>query len=190
MIQMKIRDLLVIVFTAVVALLLFLRSARADGSCPEDGAGAGGDGRGGHEGASSLGASWDIPFGLTEWMCSDVCASTCGDTCGSACSGAVDASCVLGCYPACARSCYLDCAETSSDEAAPGKMMVAIAHDPARQQMDIVKGGPAFPQAAASGAAPGQSPSCSASPGAATATLLNSLAAFLAVGLVARRRRR
>jgi hypothetical protein len=57
-IWMKIRDLLVIVFTAIVALLLFLRHARADGSCPEGGAGrsCSSDGTSCPESTSSTGA--------------------------------------------------------------------------------------------------------------------------------------
>jgi len=58
---MKIRDLLVIVFTAIVALLLTCHASRADGSRPVHG-GSGGcqensvdAGEGGHEGASSMG---------------------------------------------------------------------------------------------------------------------------------------
>ena len=90
---MKMRDLLVILFTASVALLLFLRSARADGSRIEDGA-------------------------------------------------------------------------DSNDEQPLSSNVVA--GDPGQ----------------------GQSLHCKTSPGAATTTLLNSLAAFLTVGLVARRRRR
>ncbi len=45
---MKIRDLLVIVFTVIVALLLLCRSSRPDGSRPVRSLG-------GHEGASSTG---------------------------------------------------------------------------------------------------------------------------------------
>lgn len=58
---MKIRDLLVLVFTAVVALLLLCRASRADGSRPVRGVGGGcqenpgGVGEGGQEGASSTG---------------------------------------------------------------------------------------------------------------------------------------
>ena len=107
---MKIRDLLVILFTASVALLLFLRSARADGSCPEEHAGesCGDDGTSCHESTSSTGADRDVPFGFTEWTCADICASACDD--------AADAGCLLGCYPVCVESCYLESSGAQLDE--------------------------------------------------------------------------
>jgi MYXO-CTERM domain-containing protein len=110
MIRMKIRDFLVIAFTAVVALLLFMRSALADGSGPGEGA-----------------------------------SGSCGG------DGTIDPD--------------------RSREGMEGESLT-----PAGDSTDA--------------STPGQSLSCSASPGAATTTLCNSLAALVAVGLVARRRRR
>jgi hypothetical protein len=58
---MKIRDVLVIVFTAIVALFLLCRASRPDGSRPVHGVGGGGQenrgdaGEGGQEGARSTG---------------------------------------------------------------------------------------------------------------------------------------
>ncbi len=199
---MKIRDLLVIAFTAIVALLLFVRSALADGSCPGDGAGGscGGDGTSCQEGSSGTGAGPDTPILTTDWLCSEVCAATCAASCQSTCDGARDVSCALGCYPLCAETCYLECAGSPPDEAEPEPEPVpaptpipaklARAFDPDRRRPGSE--GRSFAPAgeASDSVTHGQGAGCSASPGPAAATLFNSLAALAAVGLVARRRRR
>lgn len=123
---MKIRDLLVIAFTAIVALLLFMRSAIADRSPPEDSARESGGGESEHVEPPSEGP-----------------------------------------------------------ESAPTE----LAGDPDRRR-PAPEGESSSPASdAADGPTQKQSLGCSASPGAVTATLLNSLAALVAVGLVARRRR-
>jgi hypothetical protein len=103
---MKIRDLLVIIFTAIVALLVLGRAAHADGPCPM--AGAGGDcpvaassGAGGAPGS--------FPVQLVDWMCADSCASICRDRCVVACEATKDFSCIGACYPVCAGECYDEC---------------------------------------------------------------------------------
>ena len=65
---MKIRDFLVIIFTAIVALLVLGRSALADGPCPMEGmGGACMDKMSG----SGEGPGPSFPIQLVDWMCAD-----------------------------------------------------------------------------------------------------------------------
>ena len=110
---MKIRDLLVILFTAIVALLVLGRAARADGICPTNG--AGGDCPGG---SSSTGGDLEasFPVQLVDWMCADSCASICRDRCVAACADSLNPHCLQACYPVCANECYTDCFGTEPAE--------------------------------------------------------------------------
>lgn len=194
---MKIRDLLVIIFTAIVALVVLGRAARADDSCPGDGAGGATQGStsststGGEDTTSSTGAGWIFPIGLEDWMCADRCADACGDRCRSACANSNDPVCVLLCYPACAENCYDDCLGTGSEDPP-----VRIDLDPLLPPPEVDAGAPPgseFPKIArvpAPSAQPTPSSGCSASPGAATFTLLNGAGWLAAIGIVTRRRRR
>jgi hypothetical protein len=110
---MKIRDLLVIVFTTIVALLLLARAARADGSCPTMGQGGACPGDASSSGGAS-GASFPVQY--VDWMCADTCASICGDHCVVACAQSKDPGCVRACYPVCASNCYDQCTGAPADE--------------------------------------------------------------------------
>ena len=103
---MKIRDLLVIIFTAFVALLVLARAAHADGPRPRSG--AGGDCPAAASGDAGS-ASGSFPIQLVDWMCADTCASICRDRCVVACEASTDPACVGACYPICAGECYDEC---------------------------------------------------------------------------------
>ena len=103
---MKIRDLLVIIFTAIVALLVLVRAARADGPCPMSG--AGGDCPAAASGDAGS-ADGSFPIQLVDWMCADTCASICRDRCVVACEDSKDLACLGACYPLCAGECYDEC---------------------------------------------------------------------------------
>ena len=103
---MKIRDLLVILFTAIVALLVLGRAAFADGICPTNGAGGDCPASAGSGGGDPGGS---FPFHLVDWMCADSCASICRDRCVAACVDSKNPHCLEACYPVCADECYTDC---------------------------------------------------------------------------------
>jgi hypothetical protein len=103
---MKIRDLLVIIFTAIVALLVLGRAALADGSAPPGGAGGTSQGDTSGSTGSSGGA---FPIQSVDWMCADTCAAICRDRSVAACAGSRDPECVVACYPVCANECYDEC---------------------------------------------------------------------------------
>jgi hypothetical protein len=176
---MKIRDLLVIIFTAIVALILLGRAAWAGGS------GAGG---GSHEGTSSTGDGWSFGIGLVDWKCADTCASICRDRCVVACADSKDPSCVQACYPVCSEDCYPDCLGAHAHEPDPSDLGLEV--DPVRLVTDVDGGAPSPPKVTADGPIAEQSLGCNASPGVAMVTLLNGLAAFFAIGVAMRHRRR
>ncbi len=103
---MKIRDLLVIIFTAIVALLVLGRAAFADGACPAQGAGGACPGETSNSGGGS-GPSFPIQY--VDWVCADTCSLICRDRCVVACANSKDPTCVQACYPICAEECYHEC---------------------------------------------------------------------------------
>jgi hypothetical protein len=109
---MKIRDLVVIIFTAIVALLVLGRAARADGACPTAGEGGGCQ-------ASTSESEGDLlrgfPGPLVDWLCSDSCALLCRHRCLVACEDSKDPDCVVTCFPVCDEACYDAC--TGPDDA-------------------------------------------------------------------------
>lgn len=113
---MKIRDLLVILFTAIVALFVLGRAAfadgalpttRADSACPEE--------TSCDEGPS--GGSFLLQ--LVDWICADLCASTCRVRCAAACANSKDPHCQQACYPICTNDCYFECTRPEPEPEAP-----------------------------------------------------------------------
>ena len=132
---MKIRDLLVIIFTAIVALLVLGRSALADGPCPMEGmGGACMDKMSG----SGEGPGPSFPIQLVDWMCADTCALICRDRCVVACLNSKDPECVLACYPLCASDCYDECTGPAPEEPEPVEYRV----DPIQLLRDLDGGAP------------------------------------------------
>lgn len=134
---MKIRDLLVILFTAIMALLLLGRAALADGSCPANGAGGACPGLpNSHEGDPE--DAFSLEF--IDWMCADSCAALCRVRCGAACVDSKDPYCLQGCYPVCAEECYFECSGPRPLDL--DLDLVESGDDPSRLLLDVDGGAP------------------------------------------------
>jgi hypothetical protein len=134
---MKIRDLLVIIFTAIMALLLLGRAAHADGSCPTPGEGGGCQGS---TSDSGVDPQRSFPVQLVDWKCADSCAYICRDRGVVACHNSKDPDCVAACYPVCASECYDEC-WGPEDTRAP----IEYVDDPILLLRDVDAGAPSPP---------------------------------------------